>query len=369
MSHKRTNILRILVIALTITCPFILTNTDPDAISTVDNKALADDPFTVISEDEDTTFAEATDNYFNDRIGFRQTAIQVNSRLDYYAFHKSPTSSVVLGEDGWLFYDNGVTLTQASGYLTWAQGELEIVANNVMKMKEYLEERGCEFILYIAPNKERVYYDYLPDYYQDYRLSETCNTEQIINYLAETTDVKVVWAYEDMQEYMEDNPDQDLYYKLDTHWNKLGGYIGAKALLNELGIDIPSLEDKTIEEEELDTGDLYERMGLSPELKMEDTEYYIDGYDYKADIFSAKEFYSDWKYNNTGKDERTLLVAKDSFFTNMADYVADEFDQVVMTNYAKFDESIIDEVNPDVFILEIAERNDYYLRDYTLFGN
>lgn len=364
MNYKRTNIVIILIFALIITCPLILTNTDPDAYSWVDNKALADDPLTAMSEDESVTFTDAVDDYIDDRIGFRQNALDINSRIDYYGFQKSPTDFVVFGDDGWLFCDDGSTLNQAAGLLTYDQGELELIANNMKQIQEYLAERDCEFVLYIAPNKERVYYEELPEYYQEYRVSETCNTDQIVEYLRANTDIRVVWGYEDIEKSIE--PETNLYYKLDTHWNKLGAYIGAKSLLNELRIEIPDLKEQTIIEEEKNTGDLYERLGLSPELVMEDTNYSIEGYEPIAEAHLEKNFYGDWIFENTGKDSRRLMIMRDSFCTAMADYIATEFDRVDMIHQNSFKQSMVDELEPDIFVLEIVEKNDFFLCKFTM---
>lgn len=366
MKYKRTNMIILLIFTLIVACPLVLTNTDPDAISWEDNKALADDPLTVAMSGEDT-FSNAVDNYIDDRIGLRRNAIKTNSRIDYFAFHKSSTDFVVFGEDGWLFSDDGTTVNQAMGFLTYSPETLEQIADNMMQVKEYLAERNCEFILYIAPNKERVYFDKLPGYYSEYQLSETCNTEQIIDYLRENTDIKVVWPYEDIKEYKENNPEQDLYYKLDTHWNKVGGYIGAKALLNELQIEIPDLEEQTITESVYeDSGDLYDRLGLYPAAHMEDALYRIDGYTYNADDYLYLDFYGNWLFTNKGKDARKLMIVRDSFCTAMADYIANEFDQVNMIHQNSFEQSVVDEIQPDVFVLEIVEKNDYYLGRFTM---
>ena len=37
-----------------------------------------------------------------------------------------------------------------------------------------------------------------------------------------------------------------LYWHYDTHWNAAGGYIGAKALLKELGDELPEVENITL---------------------------------------------------------------------------------------------------------------------------
>ena len=54
----------------------------------------------------------------------------------------------------------------------------------------------------------------------------------------------------------------DLYWHYDTHWNYLGGYIGAKALLRELGVEIADVEDLTISQNDFSGYDLANMMNL-----------------------------------------------------------------------------------------------------------
>ena len=61
-------------------------------------------------------------------------------------------------------------------------------------------------------------------------VSEKDNTDQIVEYLKTNTDIRVVYPYEELMRFKEKYPDEPLYYHLDTHWNELGAYIGAKAL-------------------------------------------------------------------------------------------------------------------------------------------
>ena len=95
-----------------------------------------------------------------------------------------------------------------------------------------------KFIFFLAPNKETIYREKLPE-------SETVVTDeteafQLINYLKEHTDISVVWPYEELMEAKADGG-MWIYSKLDTHWGNPGAYIGAKALAEELGVEMPEL--------------------------------------------------------------------------------------------------------------------------------
>lgn len=53
-----------------------------------------------------------------------------------------------------------------------------------------------------------------------------------------------------------------LYWHYDTHWNAAGGYIGAKALLKELGDELPEVENITFTPDTFSGYDLARMMNL-----------------------------------------------------------------------------------------------------------
>ena len=69
--------------------------------------------------------------------------------------------------------------------------QLKTIADNLMSSKKVLENMGIEFILYIAPNKETIYKKEIPDYYE--LKSKTTCTDQLIKYLKENTDIRIVY--------------------------------------------------------------------------------------------------------------------------------------------------------------------------------
>ena len=69
----------------------------------------------------------------------------------------------------------------------------------------------------------------------------------------------MVYPREELLEYKDQ---YSLYWHYDTHWNYLGGYIGAKALLKELGIEIPEVEELTITQNASSGYDLAGMMNL-----------------------------------------------------------------------------------------------------------
>lgn len=205
----------------------------------------------------------------------------------------------------------------------------------------------------------------MPDKYQKIRRQDTCNTEQVIDYLRRNTDIKIVYPYDELISFKEENPDKPVYYHLDTHWNHLGGYIGASALLNEMGIHIPSAEEEVFTSKELQSGDLKNMMSYDG-VTMNDIDYIPKNYPDKNTKVSNEDFYGQWIYQNSGKDSRKVFLLRDSFTSLMSDVLGSEFNDINMCHYESFDQSLVEKEKPDVFILETVERYDDRLLSFCL---
>ena len=86
------------------------------------------------------SFADEYESYFNDTMPFRSVLISLNKKINYFVFHESTSSYVILGKDGWLFYAD--TLADYQRYNLYTDEELETIKNNVLNTKTYFDERA-----------------------------------------------------------------------------------------------------------------------------------------------------------------------------------------------------------------------------------
>ncbi len=104
---------------------------------------------------------------------------------------------------------------QSTGQRLLSEADLEKIAGQLTLVQRWVQSREENFIFFLAPNKETIYREKLPE-------SETVVTDeteafQLINYLKEHTDISVVWPYEELMEAKADSG-MWIYSKLDTHW-------------------------------------------------------------------------------------------------------------------------------------------------------
>ena len=77
-------------------------------------------------------------------------------------FGTSGNPDVILGTDGWLYYSD--TLTDYTGTDPMGERELFAASKNLQLMSQYCGENGRSFLFVIAPNKNSVYGENMPDY-------------------------------------------------------------------------------------------------------------------------------------------------------------------------------------------------------------
>lgn len=314
------------------------------------------------------TYSEEYEKYFNDNIPFRNNMITLNNAIDYFVFKKSASDRVIVGDDNWLFYcrtDDGDPVGCYKGTNLLSDEQLCQIKQNCLLQRDFLAEQGKEFVIFIAPNKERVYSEYMPEQYG--KPAENYQALQIYNYLKENTDLKIVYPYDELMEAKK-NIDYNIYSKTDTHWNYIGGYIGACALLDVLDIEMPKITDSqmTITVGDEVSGDLAGMLNLNNQLKFADHSYTVSGYDDHNMQVIEEDFNTMYSYSANNADPRKIYVLRDSFSTHMARYIGSQFSESYLRHRNTYSYDDLVNINPDIVVFEIVERYVWYLQYFSI---
>ena len=365
---KKKSVLWIIVFAVLIIIPPVLYPIIGKYVDTenYENRSTAEKPKLAINTLKN--YPEEYEDYYNDTLPFRNYLIRLNSYIDYYVFNQSSSEKVALGEEGWLFYRGTSTDTSpikdSLGYFSFTEEQLETIADNLIATAEVLEDKDIEFILFIAPNKETIYKEYLPGYYSVQ--NDVTRADQLVKYLQENTDIRVIYPKTELLEQKEAYPDILLYDKLDTHWNYAGSYIGTKNLAAELGIEMPDLNVLQLDEVISSTGDLTNMLNM--EIKNGNIDYDISGegiyFREDVEMEDINEFISE----NESADERKIFISRDSFSTAMAPFLSELFAESKFVKRSAFEESQIYEFGADIFVYEVVERSIGGLVGFKLSG-
>ena len=303
-------------------------------------------------------FATDYTNYLNDSIPFRNSLVTLNNAIDYFIYNTSPDTDVIIGKDNWLFYGttgDGNPLSCYQGNNLLSENELVQIAENCLRQRDYLASLGKAFIIYIAPNKERIYSEYMPDCYG--LPAENYRALQIYRYLSRNTDLHVVYAYDELMQtkrLLSDN----LYYKTDTHWNAVGGYVGARLLLHELDIDIPAIDSDQIRiiHGNQHSGDLAGMLNLSKQLEFSDPEYSVAGYPMNHFERLDGDILTSFDCKASSPDHRKLYILRDSFAIAMYPYLGSQFSETFFRHYDTDLHEDFLEHDPDIVVMEVVER-------------
>ncbi len=315
----------------------------------VERRQLAERP--TLTKENYEEFPKLYEDFFNDHLPFRDALIICHSATDMLLFHGS-SDKVIAGEKGWYFYSaegDGDPVGDYSGKNLYTRSQLEDLSSRLVVARDQLAEEGIDFVLFFAPNKARVYPEYMPGSYGE--PAEKYRLKQLINYLRENTDLKVVYCLDAMLEAKE-SVKENICYKTDTHWNALGAYAGSRELCAALGVDLPPLNDPSysIADSGSYSGDLARLVHLEKFLR--EREYTISGFENTAVAVDEDEI----EYvSENGKDLRVYLY-RDSYADAMIEYVGSAFSATRFAYFNSYSYEDLEAFKPDVFVYEGVER-------------
>ena len=109
------------------------------------------------------------EKYISENYGFREWTIRCYNQYLWDFFKKENVEHVVIGKDGWLFYQHHVDDYYGREMYRWqentdiAYNKYEREIRMMNKLRSILHEYGIEFLMFIAPDKAFVYPEYLPE--------------------------------------------------------------------------------------------------------------------------------------------------------------------------------------------------------------
>ncbi|HME44872.1 MAG TPA: hypothetical protein VKF36_17405 [Syntrophorhabdales bacterium] len=305
-------------------------------------------------------------NYFNDNFGFRNRLIQINSFINLKIFGVSPTPlpDVVVGRDGWLFYNvahDGSSLEDYYGLAGFTSHQLSAIKENMARLRREAASRNILLILVIAPSKHTVYEEYLPTRVSmmkgaPSRVDQLCSAWGRDDTHACFIDARTLLTTEKKE------LSYPLYYKTDTHWNNLGAFLVYREIMKEVKIRYPEVKALTLADFNLsstrvpgrDLAGMVNMTGL-----MSDTEVTLK----PLRPTVARQSNAPYAFRTAIRSEMTgsmgpyVVAFGDSFLPYLVPYLSESFSRgLYLAAPLTVDFSVIDKEKPDVVIVELAER-------------
>lgn len=319
------------------------------------------------------SFAKACEEYFNERFGRREALIRANNILSVRLFRRSPLPAVVLGREGWLFFDDESGQRKVIDYYRnvrpFSEAELVHWRRVLAERAAWLKRLGARYVFAVVPNKSTIYPEMLPAHIR--RAGPRSRLDQLLDHIArhplpdgpEIIDLRpALWRAK---------PAGLLYMRTDSHWNELGGYYGYREIMERLKRHFPvkpwPLEDFRVEWNVPHSGDLARILAM-PEDFHEVLPRLAPLRPRTARIVEASRKVSIFKTlsateADAGDLPRTVMI-RDSFAHELMDFVSEHCRRVVYVWDATrtFHPDEILRERPQLVIEEMVER---FFLDFT----
>lgn len=322
-----------------------------ETYSDAEQRMLETFPVSVTMDNLDQVGGQV-EKYINDHAPFRDEQVALNAKLDYQLFDSTDTPTVTLGKNGWLFYAGQNSTDDFRGLGSRSEEWHQTAANLLNGIDASLEAQGIEFVVLFAPNKERIYKEYMPDYIT--MVNERNRLDVLVDYLRTATNIPIVYP----KECFEDKSYQ-WYYKTDTHWNNAGGFLAGQELIQTLGGETWDISQVTVSYTPRGTGDLV-RLAHLPSGEFDETEAMVDGYLPETVLHMTEDtsYYPSLKFytSENAPDPRHIVIYRDSFADAINATMARYFARVDTYWWNSGAESLMGQEKPDVVIYEILER-------------
>lgn len=283
----------------------------------------------------------------------------------------SGNSPVVVGKEGWLFLarDRSIdVLEEHRAVKPLEKPQLQHLASVYEERQAWLAERGIKYLVVVAPNKDTLYPEHLPDEFK--QVGQASRLDQIMAYLETSSSLNVLDLRPVLQEAKKT---AQVFYGTDSHWNAHGAFPSYQAVIERLAKDFPGLKPMNVsdffaQDYTFLGGDLSYMVGLE-ELVTERKVFMLPKKPLSARGVSTGIFKPGYTQpaQASVRDVPGLPKAvffHDSYFWEVLNFFGEHFSRAVYVwvrpglggKQSLFDKELIEAEKPDVVVEEIAER-------------
>jgi len=240
-----SNLLLIAIFMLTIYAPPLkILFTQEDKISGNEKRVLASIPALTMKPESFHTFPSKFEAYYNDHFGFRPRLIYLHNYVKAKWLKISPVEIVMLGKNGWLYYEPTAVIEDFQGKIPFTPKQLDRCKHYFEHRRDWLAERGIRYLMVVVPNKHSVYPENIRDQYLNKR--GKTRLDQVTQYLDDHSDLTVL----DLRgPLLEEKAKGQVYFPTDLHLNAIGAFIAYREIIHKISKWFP--EEKVLEKGKL----------------------------------------------------------------------------------------------------------------------
>lgn len=329
-------------------------NADHDVILQREQRHPTPAPSLPTDVDEFVRFPRDAERWYSERFGLRAELMHAFHWSKLMMFDESPTDSLRVGRDGWIFSDVLRALDCLRGAYPMTQDELDRWRISTLRKRDWLADRGIDYALVIVPGKGSVYPEQLP---RGYDIVGPSRRDQLLAELAKVPQVNVIDLLPVFREARAgDAPDDHLYFPLGLHWTPRGALIGYRAVMEALPErhrTVPPLDFDDFRKTDGGRGDDFSHSFLVEDLFTQ-VEYNLQpvgnthGRRAKRDASKGDCWFPSW--TDGRRQPTTALFQRDSFGTMVLPSFATQFERITDCANLQFSPAVVDAVQPDIVI-------------------
>ncbi|KTB62880.1 hypothetical protein RJC98_16050 [Pseudomonas allii] len=326
-----------------------------------ENRVLASAPPVPKSVSDWAVLPARLDAFAIDQFPLR-THMIATLNLVRYTLGYSGSKRIIVGQNGWLFYDDGNHLALMSGALILDKPNIDAWVSGFRQRVEYLDKRGAKFYFMVAPVKEDIYPENRPHWMPKQRVNT--EVDEIIKASKEAGINQIV---DPREAIFQERHNQKLYDQYDTHWTGLGAYIAYDQLMTRISKDFPDIRPLPLA---AFTPVILPMVGIPRDLSLmlgiadfvpHDRVSFATMLTHpleKTTFLSDNHSWVGPQVLHTGaKTGKTLLLLRDSFSTELLPFLKEHFDTIVTAHVQDgfFRTDLIEQFKPDVVAVVIIE--------------
>ena len=300
------------------------------------------------------------DEWFQDHFGFRSKLVQWYGESRYYGLHVSPSSQVVRGKEGWLYYADDAGLDDYTNENPLPAGEVQNWRQTILRARDWCRAHAIAYVFTIPPDKPVIYPEYFDDSVR--QLSPVSRADQVFT---ATLDTGVV--IDVRQAMLAGKSRERLFQRTDTHWNERGAFLAYQQIIDAVHRQLPSVppaRDRSMfnaTSRMLSGQDLAALMGLKWVMSEEELRLVPK----KPHAYVVVEPHGEYATAGEGRIVTEIpgshlpraVIFRDSFTSLLAPYLSEHFSRAVYLWQNNFDANDVLKERADVVIEEIVGRH------------
>lgn len=295
--------------------------------------------------------------YVNDHFGFRRALILWHGRLVSKLF-KDSSHDVLVGRGGWLYLSSSRMIDHFTGQLQFSQADLESWRRLLESRRDWLAQQHISFLFVIAPDKQSIYPDYLPEWLKN--TGKATKADQFFAYMKTHSTVHVL----DLRPaLLAARKSAFVYQQTDSHWNELGAFVAYDQLVQALSdTGLPNMDHLSMGMFEttnrlVEGGDLTRMLGIT--LQESNAVFFTPGPQLPGLAISTATNQSEDACSFLRKPASSglAIIFHDSFGQYWVPFLGYHFKEVDYYGQSFLNSQVIEQKHPDVVVCEMIERS------------